>query len=301
MEMSVHTVMSQVMLGLNNGVFYAILSLGLSVIFGLLNIVNFVHGALYMLGAYVALLGYTMLGPLLGMPDYHMNYWTALIVAPLVVGVMGIGIERTMLRRLQKFDHLYGLLLTFGLALIIQGVFTNYFNVSGDAYDAKPEVLNGVVNLGFMMFPKYRLWVIGISLLVCFGTWYVIERTKLGSYLRAGTENPEMVKAFGINVPLMITLTYGYGAALAAFAGVLAAPIYSVSPVMGSEMIITVFAVVVIGGMGSIMGSILTGLALGMVEGFTKVVYAPASGTVIFLIMVIVLLIKPTGLFGKES
>jgi branched-chain amino acid transport system permease protein len=301
MEMSVHTVMSQVMLGLNNGVFYAILSLGLSVIFGLLNIVNFVHGALYMLGAYVALLGYTMLGPLLGMPDFHLNYWAALIAAPLVVGILGIGIERTMLRRLRKFDHLYGLLLTFGLALMIQGVFTNYFNVSGDAYDAKPEALNGVVDLGFMMFPKYRLWVIVISLVVCFGTWFVIERTKLGSYLRAGTENPEMVKAFGINVPLMITLTYGYGAALAAFAGVLAAPIYSVSPVMGSEMIITVFAVVVIGGMGSIMGSILTGLALGMVEGFTKVVYAPASSTVIFLIMVVVLLIKPTGLFGKES
>jgi branched-chain amino acid transport system permease protein len=301
MGMSFQTVMSQVMLGLNNGVFYAILSLGLSVIFGLLNIVNFVHGALYMLGAYVALLGFTMLGPLLGMPDFHLNYWAALIVAPVVVGALGIGIERTMLRRLRKFDHLYGLLLTFGLALIIQGVLTNYFNVSGDAYDAKPEVLNGAVNLGFMMFPKYRLWVIVISLLVCFGTWFVIERTKLGSYLRAGTENPEMVKAFGINVPLMITLTYGYGAALAAFAGVLAAPIYSVSPVMGSEMIITVFAVVVIGGMGSIMGSILTGLALGMVEGFTKVVYAPASSTVIFLIMVLVLLVKPTGLFGKES
>lgn len=301
MELSFQTVMSQVMLGLNNGVFYAILSLGLAVIFGLLNIVNFAHGALYMLGAYVALLGFTSLGPLIGMPDFHLNYWAALVVAPLVVGVIGIVIERTMLRRLYKFDHLYGLLLTFGLALIIQGVFTNYFNVSGDPYDAKPEILNGAVNLGFMMFPKYRLWVIAISLIVCFGTWYVIERTKLGSYLRAGTENPELVKAFGVNVPLMITLTYGYGVALAAFAGVLAAPIYSVSPVMGSEMIITVFAVVVIGGMGSIMGSIVTGLLLGMVEGFTKVVYAPASGTVIFLIMVIVLLVKPAGLFGKES
>ena len=301
MELSFQTVMSQVMLGLNNGVFYAILSLGLAVIFGLLNIVNFVHGALYMLGAYVALLGYTMLGPLLGKPDFHLNYWAALIVAPLVVGLLGVGVERTMLRRLRKFDHLYGLLLTFGLALIIQGVFTNYFNVSGDAYDAKPEVLEGAVNMGFMLFPRYRLWVIVISLLVCFGTWFVIERTKLGSYLRAGTENPELVKAFGINVPLMITLTYGYGAALAAFAGVLAAPIYSVSPVMGSEMIITVFAVVVIGGMGSIMGSIVTGLLLGMVEGFTKVVYAPASSTVIFLIMVIVLLVKPTGLFGREA
>ena len=301
MEISFQTVMSQVMLGLNNGVFYAILSLGLAVIFGLLNIVNFAHGALYMLGAYVALLGYTSLGPLIGMPDFHLNYWAALIVAPLVVGIFGIVIERTMLRRLYKFDHLYGLLFTFGLALIIQGVFTNFFNVSGDPYDAKPEILNGAVNLGFMMFPKYRLWVIVISLAVCFVTWYVIERTKLGSYLRAGTENPELVKAFGVNVPLMITLTYGYGVALAAFAGVLAAPIYSVSPVMGSEMIITVFAVVVIGGMGSIMGSIVTGLLLGMVEGFTKVVYAPASSTVIFLIMVIVLLVKPAGLFGKES
>jgi len=254
-----------------------------------------------MLGAYVALLGYTMLGPLIGLPEFHLNYWAALIVAPLTVGLLGIGVERTMLRRLRKFDHLYGLLLTFGLALIIQGVFTNYFNVSGDAYDGKPEVLAGAVNLGFMMFPKYRLWVIGISLLVCFGTWFVIERTKLGSYLRAGTENPELVKAFGVNVPLMITLTYGYGVALAAFAGVLAAPIYSVSPVMGSEMIITVFAVVVIGGMGSIMGSIITGLLLGMVEGFTKVVYAPASSTVIFLIMVVVLLVKPAGLFGRET
>lgn len=301
MEITFQTVMSQVMLGLNNGVFYAILSLGLAVIFGLLNIVNFAHGALYMLGAYVALLGYTHLGNLLGMPDFHLNYWAALIVAPLVVGAVGIVIERTMLRRLYKFDHLYGLLLTFGLALIIQGVFTNYFNVSGDPYEAKPEILNGAVNLGFMMFPKYRLWAIVISLLVCLGTWFVIERTKLGSYLRAGTENPELVKAFGVNVPLMITLTYGYGVALAAFAGVLAAPIYSVSPVMGSEMIITVFAVVVIGGMGSIMGSIVTGLLLGMVEGFTKVVYAPASSTVIFMIMVIVLLVKPSGLFGRES
>ena len=301
MELSFQTVMSQVMLGLNNGVFYAILSLGLAVIFGLLNIVNFAHGALYMLGAYVALLGFTSLGPLIGMPDFHLNYWAALLVAPLVVGTVGIVIEKTMLSRLYKFDHLYGLLLTFGLALIIQGVFTNFFNVSGDPYEAKPEILNGAVNLGFMMFPKYRLWVICISLVVCFGTWFVIERTKLGSYLRAGTENPELVKAFGVNVPLMITLTYGYGVALAAFAGVLAAPIYSVSPVMGSEMIITVFAVVVIGGMGSIMGSIVTGLLLGMVEGFTKVVYAPASSTVIFLIMVVVLLVKPAGLFGRES
>jgi branched-chain amino acid transport system permease protein len=301
MEITFQTVMSQIMLGLNNGVFYALLSLGLAVIFGLLNIVNFAHGAMYMLGAFVALLGFTELGPLLGMPDFHLNYWAALVLAPLLVGALGILIEKTMLRRLYKFDHLYGLLLTFGLALIIQGAFTNYFNVSGTPYEAKPQILEGVINLSFMMFPKYRLWAIGISLVVCFATWYVIERTKLGSYLRAGTENPELVKAFGVNVPLMITLTYGYGVALAAFAGVVAAPIYSVSPVMGAEMIITVFAVVVIGGMGSIMGSILTGLMLGMVEGLTKVVYPPASSTVIFFIMVVVLLVKPAGLFGKEQ
>ena len=301
MGMSFQTVMSQIMLGLNNGVFYATLSLGLAVIFGLLNIVNFVHGALYMLGAYVDLLSYTMLGPLIGRPDFHLNYWAALVVAPLVVGVFGMALERTMLRRLQKVDHLYGLLLTFGLALMIQGVFTNYFNVSGDPYEGKPESLSGVVDLGFMLFPKYRLWAIGISLVVCFGTWFVIERTRLGSYLRAGTENPDLVKAFGVNVPLLVTLTYGYGVGLAAFAGVLAAPIYSVSPLMGSEMIITVFAVVVIGGMGSIMGSIVTCLLLGMVEGFTKVVYPPASSTVIFLIMVVVLLVRPAGLFGKEA
>ncbi|HEY4745298.1 MAG TPA: branched-chain amino acid ABC transporter permease [Desulfuromonadaceae bacterium] len=301
MEITFQTVMSQMMLGLNNGVFYATLSLGLAVIFGLLNIVNFAHGALYMLGAFVALLGYNDLGPLLGMPEFHLNYWAALIVVPLVVGLLGIVIERTMLSRLYRFDHLYGLLLTFGIALIIQGVFTNYFNVSGTPYDGKPEVLAGAVNLGFMVFPAYRLWAIAISLVVCFGTWFMIERTKLGAYLRAGTEKPELVQAFGINVPLMITLTYGYGVALAAFAGVVAAPIYSVSPVMGAEMIITVFAVVVIGGMGSILGSIVTGLTLGMIEGLTKVVYPPASSTVVFLMMVLVLLVKPAGLFGKEA
>jgi branched-chain amino acid transport system permease protein len=301
MEITFQTVMSQAMLGLNNGVFYALLSLGLAVIFGLLNIVNFAHGAFYMLGAFAALLGFTELGPLLGMPGFHLDYWWALLLVPLFVGAIGVVVEKTMLSRLYKFDHLYGLLLTFGLALVIQGVFTNYFNVSGTPYDAKPKMLEGAVNLGFMMFPKYRLWAIAISLIVCFATWYVIERTKLGSYLRAGTENPELVKAFGVNVPLMITLTYGYGVALAAFAGVVAAPIYSVSPVMGAEMIITVFAVVVIGGMGSIMGSIMTGLILGMVEGLTKVVYPPASSTVIFLIMVVVLLVKPAGLFGKEQ
>ncbi len=293
--------MAQMMLGLNNGAFYAILSLGLAVIFGQLNIINFAHGALYMLGAFVALLGYTKLGPLLGMPGFHMNYWAALIVAPLVVGLLGVLIERTMLKHLYKVDNLYGLLLTFGIALILQGVFTNYFNVSGTSYNGMPEILRGAVDLGFMMFPTYRLWSIVISLVVCFATWFVIERTKLGSYLRAGTENPSMVQAFGVNVPLMITLTYGFGVGLAAFAGVVAAPIYSVSPIMGEEMIITVFAVVVIGGMGSIMGSIITGLSLGMLEGLTKVIYPPAANTVIFFMMILVLLIKPAGLFGKDQ
>jgi len=301
MDITFQTVMSQLMLCLNNGAFYAVLSLGLAVIFGLLNIINFAHGALYMLGAFVALFGYSELGPLLGMPDFHLNYWAALVVAPLVVGLLGILIEKSMLSRLYKVDHLYGLLLTFGMALVIQGVFTNYYNVAGTPYEGKPEILSGAVNLGFMMFPTYRLWSILVSLAVCLGTWLVIERTKLGSYLRAGTENPRLVQAFGINVPLMVTLTYGYGVATAALAGVVAAPIYSVSPVMGAEMIITVFAVVVIGGMGSIMGSILTGLTLGMVEGLTKVVYPPASSTVIFIMMVAVLLVKPAGLFGREQ
>jgi branched-chain amino acid transport system permease protein len=301
MHYNVHMILAQLMLGLNSGVFYALLSLGLAVIFGLLNIINFAHGALYMLGAFVALLGYTKLGPLLGMPGFHVNYWWALLLAPLVVGVLGVVIEKTMLKRLYKVDHLYGLLLTFGLALVIQGVFTNYFNVSGTPYDAMPASLAGVTNLRFMLFPTYRLWSIAISLVVCFGTWFLIERTKLGAYLRAGTENAALVQSFGINVPLMITLTYGYGVALAAFAGVVAAPIYSVSPIMGSDVIIVVFAVVVIGGMGSIMGSILTGLSLGMVEGLTKVVYPPAANTVIFFMMILVLLVKPAGLFGKDQ
>jgi branched-chain amino acid transport system permease protein len=301
MHLSPQMVMAQLMLGLNNGAFYAILSLGLAVIFGQLNIINFAHGALYMLGAFVALLGYNALGPLLGMSGFHMSYWAALIVSPLVVGLLGVVIEKTMLKRLYKFDHVYGLLLTFGLALIIQGIFTNYFNVSGTFYRGTPKILSGSVNLGFMMFPTYRLWSIIISLVVCFATWYVIERTKLGSYLRAGTENPGLVQAFGVNVPLMITLTYGFGVGLAAFAGVLAAPIYSVSPIMGEEIIITVFAVVVIGGMGSIMGSVITGLSLGMLEGLTKVVYPPAANTVIFFMMIVVLLVKPSGLFGKDQ
>ena len=290
---------SQLLVGLINGSFYAVLSLGLAVIFGMLNIINFSHGAQYMMGAFLAWLGLTQLAGWTGIPGLQVSYWAALILAPLIVGFIGVIIERTMLSRLYKLDHLYGLLLTFGLALIIEGLFRYAYGVSGQQYGI-PEQLQGAINLGFMYLPKYRAWVIGASLTVCFATWYVIERTKLGSYLRAGTENPRLVQAFGINVPLMITLTYGFGVALAAFAGVLAAPIFTVGPLMGSDLIIVVFAVVVIGGMGSILGSIVTGLGLGLIEGLTKVFYPEASNTVIFVIMVIVLLIKPAGLFGKE-
>ncbi len=280
----------QLLIGLINGSFYAMLSLGLAVIFGLLNIINFTHGAQYMMGAFCAWFLLTRLG---------LGYWWALIVTPIVMGVFGAAIERTMLSRLYKLDHLYGLLLTFGLALVIQGLFRNEFGSSGLPYRI-PDELSGGINLGFMFLPKYRAWVIVASLVVCLSTWYVIERTKLGSYLRAATENRALVQAFGINVPRMITLTYGFGVGLAALAGVMAAPIYQVNPLMGADMIIVVFAVVVIGGMGSIMGSILTGFGLGVVEGLTKVFYPEASNTVIFVIMVIVLLIKPAGLFGRE-
>jgi branched-chain amino acid transport system permease protein len=281
----------QLLIGLINGSFYALLSLGLAVIFGLLNIINFTHGAQYMMGAFVAYLMLNKLG---------LGYWWSLLLAPLVVGVTGVLIERLMLSRLYKLDHLYGLLLTFGLALIIQGLFRNEYGSSGQPYQM-PAELTGAQNLGFMFLPNYRGWIIGASLLVCLATWYVIERTKLGSYLRAATENPQLVQAFGINVPLMITLTYGFGVALAAFAGVMAAPIYQVSPQMGADLIIVVFAVVVIGGMGSIMGAIITGFGLGLVEGLTKVFYPEASNIVIFVIMVIVLLIKPAGLFGVQK
>ncbi|HEY5309676.1 MAG TPA: branched-chain amino acid ABC transporter permease [Casimicrobiaceae bacterium] len=280
----------QLLIGLINGAFYAMLSLGLAVIFGLLNIINFTHGAQYMVGAFCA---WFLL------EKWGVGYWWALLLSPLVLGLTGVVIERTMLSRLYKLDHLYGLLLTFGLALIFQGVFTNYYGSSGQPYRL-PEEFAGAFNLGFMYLPKYRAWVIVASLLVCLSTWFVIERTKLGSYLRAATENPAVVQAFGINVPRMITLTYGFGVALAAFAGVMAAPIYQVNPQMGANLIIVVFAVVVIGGMGSILGAILTGFGLGIVEGLTKVFYPEASNTVIFVIMVIVLLIKPAGLFGKE-
>ncbi|NDE46068.1 MAG: branched-chain amino acid ABC transporter permease, partial [Betaproteobacteria bacterium] len=268
-----------------------LLSLGLAVIFGLLNIINFTHGAQYMLGAFVAWLGMTHLG---------INYWLALLVTPFVVGATGVLIERTMLKQLYKLDHLYGLLLTFGLALIIQGLFRNEFGSSGMPYPV-PEAFKGAFNTGFMFLPKYRAWVIVASLVVCLATWYVIERTKLGAYLRAATENPSLVQAFGINVPRMITLTYGFGVGLAALAGVMAAPIYQVNPTMGADLIIVVFAVVVIGGMGSIMGAIVTGFGLGLIEGLTKVFYPEASATVIFVIMTIVLLLKPAGLFGTQK
>jgi branched-chain amino acid transport system permease protein len=290
---------SQLLVGLINGSFYAVLSLGLAVIFGMLNIINFSHGAQYMMGAFLAWLGLTQLPGWTGIPALQVSYWAALVLAPLIVGALGMVIERTMLSRLYKLDHLYGLLLTFGLALIIEGLFRYAYGVSGQQYEI-PEALQGAINLGFMYLPKYRAWVIGASLAVCFATWYVIERTKLGSYLRAGTENPRLVQAFGVNVPLMITLTYGFGVALAAFAGVLAAPIFTVGPLMGADLIIVVFAVVVIGGMGSILGSIVTGLGLGLIEGLTKVFYSEASAVVIFVIMVIVLLVRPAGLFGRE-
>ncbi len=280
----------QLLIGLINGAFYAMLSLGLAVIFGLLNIINFTHGAQYMMGAFVAWFMLTKLG---------VGYWWSLLLAPIAVGAFGMLIERTMLARLYKLDHLYGLLLTFGLALIIQGLFRNEFGSSGLPYQI-PSALTGGMNLGFMFLPIYRGWVIVASLIVCLSTWYVIERTKLGSYLRAATENPALVQAFGINVPRMITLTFGFGVGLAALAGVMAAPIYQVNPLMGADLIIVVFAVVVIGGMGSIMGAILTGFGLGVVEGLTKYFYPEASTTVIFVIMVIVLMIKPAGLFGRE-
>jgi len=281
----------QLLIGLINGSFYALLSLGLAVIFGLLNIINFAHGAQYMMGAFVAYLLLNKLG---------IGYWWALVIVPLVVGASGVVIERLMLSRLYKLDHLYGLLLTFGLALIIQGLFRNEYGSSGQPYQI-PEQLMGGQNLGFMFLPNYRAWIIGASLVVCLSTWFVIERTRLGAYLRAATENPQLVQAFGVNVPRMITLTYGFGVALAALAGVMAAPVYQVSPQMGADLIIVVFAVVVIGGMGSILGAVVTGFGLGLIEGLTKVFYPEASATVIFIIMAIVLLVRPAGLFGTQK
>ena len=283
--------LGQLLLGLVNGAFYAMLSLGLAVIFGLLGVVNFAHGALYMLGAFVA---WIMLD------KFGINYWFALVLAPLVVGAFGVVIERLFLKHLYKLDPLYGLLLTFGLALIVEGVFRELYGASGQSYPV-PELLQGATDLGFMILPNYRAWVVLVSLVVCLGTWFIIERTRLGAYLRAGTENAALVQTFGINVPMMVMLTYGAGAALAALAGVLAAPIIQVNPLMGSNLIIVVFAVVVIGGMGSIMGSVITGLALGLVEGMTRVFYPEASNIVVFVVMVLVLMVRPAGLFGKEA
>ncbi len=283
--------LGQLLLGLVNGAFYAMLSLGLAVIFGLLGIVNFAHGALYMLGAFAAWIMMDLLG---------INYWAALVLAPLTVGILGVVIERLFLKHLYKLDPLYGLLLTFGLSLIAEGIFRELYGVSGQSYPV-PELLQGATNLGFMVLPNYRAWVVLVSLVICLGTWYLIERTRLGAYLRAGTENAPLVQAFGINVPVMVMLTYGAGAALAALAGVLAAPIIQVNPLMGSNLIIVVFAVVVIGGMGSILGSVITGLGLGIIEGLTRVFYPEASNIVVFVIMVLVLMVKPAGLFGKEA
>ncbi|CAM3542196.1 branched-chain amino acid ABC transporter permease [Polaromonas hydrogenivorans] len=283
--------LGQLLLGLVNGAFYAMLSLGLAVIFGLLGVVNFAHGALYMLGAFAA---WIMLD------KFGINYWFALVLAPLAVGAFGVVIERLFLKHLYKLDPLYGLLLTFGLALIVEGVFRELYGASGQTYPV-PELLSGATNLGFMVLPNYRAWVVLVSLAVCLGTWFIIERTRLGAYLRAGTENAALVQTFGINVPMMVMLTYGAGAALAALAGVLAAPIIQVNPLMGSNLIIVVFAVVVIGGMGSILGSVVTGLALGLVEGMTRVFYPEASNIVVFVVMVLVLMVRPAGLFGKEA
>ncbi|WP_296713021.1 branched-chain amino acid ABC transporter permease [Rhodoblastus sp.] len=282
---------AQLLVGLINGAFYALLSLGLAVIFGMLNIVNFAHGALYMMGAFFA---WFLLNTL------HIGYWPALLLAPLGVAIFGMIVERTMLTRLQGLDHIYGLLLTFGLALIIQGLFQNYFGSSGQPYPV-PDLLKGGANLGFMYLPNYRAWTIAFSLAVCLLTWFAIEKTRLGAVLRAATENPQLTRAFGVNVPRLITLTYGFGVGLAALAGVLAAPIYQVRPLMGADLIVVVFAVVVIGGMGSIMGSIVTGFALGLIEGLTKVFYPQAANTVVFVVMALVLLVKPAGLFGRKA
>ncbi|HEX7419441.1 MAG TPA: branched-chain amino acid ABC transporter permease [Thermoanaerobaculia bacterium] len=280
----------QLLVGLINGSFYALLSLGLAIIFGLLDVVNFAHGAQYMLGAFVAWMALHYLG---------INYWWALILTPIAVGIAAMIFERLVLRRLYGLDPLYGLLLTFGVALVLEGIFQNAFGISGNSYPV-PELLQGGTNLGFMYLPKYRVWVVIVSTAVCFGSWFMIERTRLGAYLRAGTENPKLLQAFGVNVPLMLTLTYGYGVALAAFAGVMATPIYQVTPLMGANVIMVVFAVVVIGGMGSIAGSIVTGLGLGLIEGLTKFFHAPASDVVVFIVMALVLLVRPSGLFGRQ-
>lgn len=301
LNMSPQSLAAQLLLGLVNGSFYAMLSLGLAVIFGLLGVINFAHGALYMLGAFAAWIGMTQLGPWLGMPELAVNYWLALALAPLVVAVFGVAIERWLLSRLYQLDHLYSLLFTFGLALVLEGLFTHWYGSAGQSYSV-PSALTGPFQIaGGVVLPKYRVWVVVASLAVCLLTWWTIERTRLGAYLRAATENPRLMRAFGVNVPRMITLTYGFGVLLAGFAGVLAAPIFQVSPLMGSNLIIVVFAVVVIGGMGSIGGAIVTGLLLGLVEALSKIVYPQSSAVVIFVIMAIVLLVRPAGLFGRQA
>jgi branched-chain amino acid transport system permease protein len=299
MTMSLQAFMAQLTIGLIGGCFYAILSMGLAIIFGLLNIINFTHGAQFMMAAFMAWIGLTQIGPWIGYPSFSINFWVALIIVPLIVSAVGLVIERTLLRRLYQLDHLYGLLLTFGVALVMEGGFRHVFGVSGQGYEP-PDILQGPFDVGFMLLPKYRIFVVVASLLICFGTWYLFERTKLGAYLRAGTENPKLLQAFGINVPLMITLTYGFGVALAGIAGVLAAPIMQITPLMGVNLLNIGFAVVVIGGLGSILGSMITGLSLGLIEGLTKVFYPEASTVVVFVIMALVLLVRPAGLFGRE-
>jgi len=283
--------MGQLLIGLINGAFYAVLSLGLALIFGLLNIVNFAHGALYMVGAFVAFLLLDVLG---------IGYWWALLLSPVIVGLFGMVIERFLLRPIADLDHLYGLLLTFGLALLLEGLFRQVYGVAGETY-AIPDSLQGGYNLGFMFLPTYRAWVLAASIVVCAATWYLIEMTRLGATMRAAVENSDLVRAFGVNVPLLVTVTYGFGVALAAFAGVLAAPIYSVNPLMGSNIIIVVFAIVVIGGLGSIKGAIISGFLLGLFEGLTRVFYPEASNIIIFVVMAIVLIVRPAGLFGKAA
>jgi branched-chain amino acid transport system permease protein len=302
LNMSSQALIAQLMIGLINGSFYAVLSLGLAIIFGLLNVINFSHGAMYMLGAFVAWLGMTQIGEWFGLPDFKISYWASLFIAPFVVAIFGAIIERTLMRRLYRLDHLYGLLFTFGLSIFLEGLFTQWWGAAGQSYNV-PDELAGPYRIEVLnvVLPKYRIWVVFASLFVCAITWWGIEKTKLGAYLRAGTDNPRLLKAFGVNVPLLITLTFAYGVFLAGFAGVLAAPLFQVSPLMGTNLIIIVFAVVVIGGMGSIGGSILTGLALGLIEGVSKILYPQASAITIFLIMAIVLMVRPSGLFGKAS
>ena len=290
-DVSMQVLLGQVTIGLVNGCFYAILSLGLALIFGLLNVINFAHGALYMLGAF---------GVYLALHKFGLNYWWSLLLVPIAVGAFGALVERVLLRRLEGLDHLYGLLFTFGLALVLEGIFRDIYGSAGLPY-ATPQQLRGLIDLGFMRLPIYRVWIVGASLVVCLAVWFVIEKTRLGSYLRAGTENSRLLQALGINVPVMVTLVYGLGAALAGFAGVLAAPLYQVQPQMGSNILIVTFAVVVIGGLGSTAGAVITGLGLGVIEGLCKVVYPEISSTIVFIVMALVLLVRPAGLFGREA